>query len=159
MYRICNPCNVSKSNLYTPLSIYKLSPSMTYPCENFLSVASIRFRLTWKRQLAGIRVASMEGDWRWCPEERERERKVEGQGRTQCPKGVFRNRGKMEENRYSLVAGKSRVERAKRGRTRGGGGCRNSTAWKRESRAHLYRGARIHSRTLHIHVRVARPSV
>lgn len=89
----------------------------------------------------------MEGDWRWCPEERERERKGEGQGRTQCPKGVFRNRGKMEENRYSLVAGKSRVERAKRGRTRGGGGCRNSTAWKRESRAHPYRGARIHAYT------------
>lgn len=63
----------------------------------------------------------MEGDWRWCPEERERERKGEGQGRMQCPKGVFRNRGKMEENRYSLVAGKSRVERAKRGRTRGEG--------------------------------------
>lgn len=60
----------------------------------------------------------MEGDWRWCPEERERERR---QGRTRCPKGVFRNRGKMEENRYSLVAGKSRVERAKRGRMRGEG--------------------------------------
>jgi len=41
---------------------------------------------------------------------------------TRCPKGVFRNRGKMEENRYSLVAGKSRVERAERGRTGGGGG-------------------------------------
>lgn len=37
-------------------------------------------------------------------------------GWTRCPKGVFRNRGKMEENRYSLVAGKLRVERAKRGR-------------------------------------------
>lgn len=38
---------------------------------------------------------------------------------TRCPKGVFRNRGKMEENRYSLVAGKSRVERAERGRNGG----------------------------------------
>lgn len=43
-------------------------------------------------------------------------------GETRCPKGVFRNRGKMEENRYSLVAGKSRVERAERGRTGAGGG-------------------------------------
>lgn len=40
----------------------------------------------------------------------------EGERGTRCPKGVFRNRGKMEENRYSLVAGKSRVERAERGR-------------------------------------------
>ena len=39
-----------------------------------------------------------------------------GNGGGRCPKGVFRNRGKMEENRYSLVAGKSRVERAERGR-------------------------------------------
>ena len=42
---------------------------------------------------------------------------MSGRGRGgRCPKGVFRNRGKMEENRYSLVAGKSRVERAERGR-------------------------------------------
>lgn len=57
----------------------------------------------------------------------------EEQEGTRCPKGVFRNRGKMEENRYSLVAGKSRVERAERGRKRRGGreggrGCRDSTA-------------------------------
>lgn len=63
----------------------------------------------------------------------------------QCPKGVFRNRGKMEENRYSLVAGKSRVERAERGRT-GGRGCRDSVGWKREIRAHPYRGSPTHSR-------------
>lgn len=43
----------------------------------------------------------------------------DGGGGTRCPKGVFRNRGKMEENRYSLVAGKSRVERAERGRKGG----------------------------------------
>lgn len=44
-----------------------------------------------------------------------------GRGGTRCPKGVFRNRGKMEENRYSLVAGKSRVERAEREGVRGRG--------------------------------------
>lgn len=61
----------------------------------------------------------MEGDRRWYSKERGRRRGA--------PKGVFRNRGKMEENRYSLVAGKSRVERAERGRTGGGGGeCRDS---------------------------------
>lgn len=79
----------------------------------------------------------MEGGWQWCSEK----------GGTRCPKGVFRNRGKMEENRYSLVAGKSRVERAKRGcREKGGEGYRNSTGWKREIRAHPYRGVRTHSR-------------
>lgn len=64
----------------------------------------IWIRLTRERQLAGIRdggsgkglTALLGGGW--------------------CPKGVFRNQGKMEENRYSLVAGKSRVERAERGR-------------------------------------------
>jgi len=47
---------------------------------------------------------------------------VFGKGGTLCPKGVFRNRGKMEENRYSLVAGKSRVERAERRRGEQGAG-------------------------------------
>lgn len=56
----------------------------------------------------------MEGCRRWCSEE------SRGGRETRCPKGVFRNRGKMEENRYSLVAGKSRVERAERGRNGGG---------------------------------------
>lgn len=57
----------------------------------------------------------MEGGWyskRKREQEGEREQEERG---TRCPKGVFRNRGKMEENRYSLVAGKSRAERAERG--------------------------------------------
>lgn len=69
-----------------------------------LSLDFIEIRLTREQQLAGIRDGG-------C-----------GKGLTAllvgggwCPKGVFRNRGKMEENRYSLVAGKSRVERAERG--------------------------------------------
>lgn len=68
------------------------------------SFGFIRIQLTREQQLAGIRdggsgkglTAVHGGGW--------------------CPKGVFRNRGKMEENRYSLVAGKSRVERVERGR-------------------------------------------
>lgn len=62
-----------------------------------------------------------------------------------CPKGVFRNRGKMEENRYSLVAGKSRVERAERGR-RGDSGAR-----KREIRARSQACAHTRART-HTHL-------
>ena len=86
-----------------------------------------------------------------------------GGGETRCPKGVFRNRGKMEENRYSLVAGKSRVERAKRGRTGAGGEDVETPPVERGRFVRTHTEAHVHTRAFilkHISTyTVVRPSV